>query len=323
MKTPERILIIRLKSIGDILHTLPAVHAVRKNYPDAHISYLVRTSNALLLEGFSAVDEIITFDRADAKKPLKTITSMTALIRRLRADEYDLIIDLQGYGETAWLSRLLGAPERWGSVYKENRRSAYTKGISRINKMHVIDWNLLLLKECGLDTEDPNNTFDLPENYLVKAREQFTANGLDPNRPTLMLQPFTSNPGKNWPLESYLAVAEHFKNQGIQVFFCGGPADREALSAAAGYPVIAGAPFLVVAGMIKLSKLVIGGDTGILHLAAALQVPVRMILRRNASKPGCSIPYGHLDWVIDPTDYGKIEDIPAERVIRECREVFS
>lgn len=324
MNKPERILIIRLKSIGDVLHTLPAVHAVRKNYPDAHISYLVCKSNALLLEGFSSIDDVLTLDRAAMKKnPLKALPILTTLFQRIRRAGYDLVIDMQGYGETAWLTRLSGAADRWGSVYKEGRRSAYTKGITRIDQIHVIDWNLQLLEACGLNIENPDNTFDLPETYLEKARERFIHYGLDPEKPTLMIQPFTSTDQKNWTFESYLAVAEHFRKKGIQVFFCGGPADREGLAPAeqAGFPIAAGEPLLVVGGMIKLSKLVLGGDTGILHIATALQRHVVMLMRGQTG-PGSSIPYAHRDWVIDTTGYENIKHIPTERVITACAEAI-
>lgn len=322
---PERILIIRLKSIGDILHTLPAVNAVRKNHPKAHISYLVCKSHAQLIEGFDAVDEIVSVDRKALKSTRTAIHSFTSILWKIRFGGYTHVIDLQGYGETAWLSRLTRAPIRWGSVYREGRRSAYTRGITRRDDLHVIDWNLRLLKECGLDIGPPDNTFNLPNHYRERARAVFREHALDPQKPTLLIQPFTSREEKNWPFVKYLAVAEFFQTRGIQILFCGGQGDnpRLELARANGFPAITGEPLLVTAGLIELSRFVLGGDTGVLHLAVALNTRVLMLFNRDSSQPGCSIPYAHPDWVIDPTNYPDLSQIPTERVIDECQKTLT
>lgn len=321
---PERILIIRLKSIGDVLQTLPAVNAVRTSRPDAHISYLVCRSNAELLSGFTAVNEVITIDRAALKTGSRAIPGLVSIIHRVCSRRFTHVIDLQGYGETAWLTWMSGAKQRWGSVYRCARRMAYTQGIRRRDDMHAIDWNLCLLRECGMPVGAPDNTFTLPAIYREKAELLFRQQRLDLGKPTLLIQPFTSRAEKNWPLEKYLAVADSFRRQGVQILFCGGPGDVVRLDPARmrGYPVIAGEPLLVTAGLISLSRLVLGGDTGILHLAIALGVRVLMLFNRRASEPGCSIPYGHPDWVVDPTGFGNLTAISVDRVLGACREAL-
>ena len=114
MGLPENILLIRLKSIGDILFTLPAVHQVREAFPGARISYLVSWEYAPLLEGFREVDETFALNRARYRSgnPLHIVAETFSLFRRLRQGKYSLTVDFQGYGETAWLSRLSGAPQR-------------------------------------------------------------------------------------------------------------------------------------------------------------------------------------------------------------------
>lgn len=108
------------------------------------------------------------------------------------------------------------------------------------------------------------------------------------------------------------------------MFFCGGPTDLEALVPAkeAGFNVIAGKPLLVTAGLASLSTVVLGGDTGILHIATALQARVIMLFRSHASNPGAPIPYGRPDWVIDPSGCENLKAIPPDRVIKECSKVF-
>ncbi|QBG46427.1 lipopolysaccharide heptosyltransferase family protein [Verrucomicrobia bacterium S94] len=325
MKKNERILIIRLKSIGDILHTLPAVNAVRQNYPEAHISFLVCKSMAPLITGFRAVDEIITIDRSAMKKPWKTLPTVLSLLNQIRPGRFTHVIDLQGYGETAWITWFTGARKRWGSVYRIMRKTAYTRGLDRdISSMHVIDWYLSMLRQCGLQINEPDNTFHLPEYYTEQAAALFRKQGLDPDKPTLMIQPFTSRAFKNWPLLKYLSVARFFKAHDIQVFFCGSAKDRIDLEPARerGHTVIAGEPLLITAGLIKCSSLVLGGDTGMLHLGLALDTRILMLFKRKTSEKISTIPYRHLDWVIDPTGFDSFPKISVNRVVEECRKAF-
>ena len=132
MDARENILLIRLKSIGDILFTLPAVHAVRENFPSAKITFLVSKENASLLHGFRDVNEVIAIDRAALRSgnPLKMTSEFFNLLRWLRTGVFSLVVDFQGYGETAWLARWTSAPQRWGSVYSTGRKWAYTRGRS-------------------------------------------------------------------------------------------------------------------------------------------------------------------------------------------------
>ena len=228
------ILLVRLKSIGDVVFTLPAVNVVRDNYPAAKITFLTSLENAPLLAGFRGVDEIIPLDRAAFRSgnPLKVVPQFFGLLRRLRAGKFDLAVDFQGYGETAWLTRFTGAPERWGSVYGNGRQWAYTLGVVRGNPLHHVERSLAVLRAGGLAVANLRNTFNLPPAAQTAAGDFLRINRLNPTRPILFLQPFTSTPGKNWPLENYLAVAQHWHAQGWQIIFGGGPGDRTRLERA-------------------------------------------------------------------------------------------
>ena len=185
MKSPRNILIVRFKAIGDVVLTLPAVHAVRENFPDAHITFFTVKENTPLLQGFRAVNEVISIDRAALKTPLRAVPEFFGLIRRLRAGKFSLVIDLQGYGETAWLTRLTGAGERWGTVYGRGRDWAYTQGVKRNEDLHPAEGNLQLLRACGLKIGPIQNQFYLPEDALIAAKTIFAAHKLDLARPTL------------------------------------------------------------------------------------------------------------------------------------------
>ncbi len=322
MSAINNILLIRFKSIGDVVLTLPAVHVVRENFPGSRITFFTVCENAPLLEGFRDVNEVIALDRGALKKPLRAAPEFFGLLRRLRAGKFSLVVDFQGYGETAWLARFTGAPERWGVVYGRGRKWAYTTGIARDNRLLIADWNLSLLKQCGLQVGNIRNEYILPTGALETARRIFAANRLDPERQTLFIQAFTSTPHKNWPLENYLSLAAYWRKRGVQVIFGGGHGDIAALepARAAGYCVAAGNPLLVSSGLVKLSTVTIGGVTGLLHLAVAMQKKVVMLVG-PASEPG--FPYQHRDWGLTPETGDNVADIQIPAVITACAKAFN
>lgn len=320
--SPAEILVIRLKSIGDIVFTLPAVHALQEHFPDSKITFLTSKENGPLIQGFADVKEIVTIDRtAFHKGHVASIARETlSLLRTLRRKKFSLAIDLQGYGETALLTWLTRAPQRWGSVYRNARGLAYTRGVTRNPALHPVDWNLFLLKQCGVEAKSVRNDFVLPESAHNEARAVFTRLKLNPDKPTLFVQPFTSTVRKNWPLENYLAIADRWREQGVQVLFGGGPQDRIALEPAerAGFPISAGTPILVSAGLTKLSTLVLGGDTGLLHIAVALKK--RVVCLAPASR---TYPFQHADWKISPTTGSEMSGIAVRAVIEACERALA
>ena len=325
MVANKNILLIRLKSIGDVLFTLPAVHIVRGNFPGAKITFLTSRENAPLLEGFREVDGVITLDRArfQSGNPLAILAETFSLFRRLRHGKFSLVVDFQGYGETAWLAWLSGAPQRWGSVYGPGRRWAYTRGVTRNDRMHHVERYLSLLEQCGLRRGEIRNEFVLPDGALNAARQFFAAHNLDIAKPTLFIQPFTSSPPKNWPLGNYISIAGHWRSRGVQILFGGGPSERAALEPVhqAGFPVSAGVPLLVTGGLMKLSSLIVGGDTGALHLAVAMGKRVVMI--SDSVAPGSPNPFQHPEWVVTPANGRGIFSIETGAVIGACTRAFS
>ncbi|MBU6409753.1 MAG: glycosyltransferase family 9 protein [Verrucomicrobia bacterium] len=317
MDAPENILLIRLKSIGDLAFTLPAVNAVRANFPSAKITFLTSSENAPLLGGFPAVDEVISLDRRRlrAGHPFRAASALFALLRRLRAGGFSLVVDFQGYGETAWLSWWTGAPVRWGAVYAPGREWLYTRGIPRDSRLHPARWNLLLLRQCGLKIENVKNYFCPPPAAMQAAARFFAAQHLDAARPTVFFQPLTSSPHKNWPLENYLALARHWRSRGAQIIFCGGPADGARLepARAEGFCVATDLPLDVSAALAALCRLIVAGDTGIAHFAVAAGRPVVMVMAGGG--PGLCVPFQHPEWAVAPQPGSGISTVPVSAVL--------
>lgn len=324
-KTGEKILLIRLKSIGDILFTLPSVHLLREAFPGAEITFLVSREHAPLLAGFQDVDNVLALDRARFRglHPGKMVAETLSLLRRLRRGKFSLTVDFQGYGETAWLTWWSGGAQRWAFTERATRKWAYHRSLRPDYRVHAAERNLGLLHQCGVRPGPIRNDFVLPDEPLAEARRFFLAQGLDPDRPVLFIQPFTSSPPKNWPLERYLEVARHWLSCGLQVLFGGGPPERSALepAQAAGFAVSAGSPLLVTAGLMKLSTLVLGGDTGLLHVAVAMGR--RVIMLMGGAGPGSPHPFQHPEWALVPQQGQALSCVTTQEVITACERALA
>jgi ADP-heptose:LPS heptosyltransferase len=302
--------------LGDVLFTLPAVNAVRDQFPAARIDYLVSGRCAPLLEGFAGVSETLVFDRDVLRhwRPLAWWRATIGLALIARRARYDLVIDFHGFGETALLAFMTGAPRRWGTLEgKKLRRLAYTRVFPRLHVCHPVDHNLRFLRDCGLSTTGARNEFKLPAECLNEAQAVSAKLGFALEQPTIFIQPFTSDPQRNFPLERFLQFARYCKARRIQVLFGGGPSDRTRLVTALQdeFPVAAGAALLVTAGLMQLSKVIVGSDTGLVHLAVALRKRVVMLI----SSPQSAIPYGQPDWALHAPTGGTVADISVESLI--------
>ena len=167
------------------------------------------------------------------------------------------------------------------------------------------------------------NDFSLPDAALNDARAWFANNGLSLTKPTLYIQPFTSGAHKNWPLENYLAIARHWRDCGVQILLGGGPADRAVMEPAhrEGFVVSAGVPLLVTGGLMQLSTLILGGDTGALHLAVAQGRRVLMLVHQDT--PGSPVPFQHPDWVLVGPRPVAIADISVADVNSAIAPMFN
>ena len=323
---PEKpaILLIRLKSIGDVVLTLPAVALVRENFPGHRILFLTATENAALVRGFSDVDDVLVLDRQAFREGrwLAGARNILQLVRRTRREGLTHVLDFQGYGETAILTWLTGARNRWGLINRASRRWAFTQPVERNYGIHLADSNLALGLAAGLRPGAICNEFRVPEADVRAARGFFESVKLEPGRPTLFIQPFTSSPQKNWPLERYLQLAELWRVRGRQVIFGGGPREAELLAGAraAGFAVSAGASLLTTAGLIQLAQVTVGGVTGLLHLGVAMGRRVVMVSGNTAYEMG--FPYQHRDWMIGPSD-APIAAIELATVVAACEAALA
>jgi heptosyltransferase-1 len=290
-----RFLLIRLGSLGDIIHALPAASALRDTFPTARIEWAVEQKWRRLLEGNSDISEIISVDR-------KSAGGMAGTWQKLRSARYDCAIDFQALYKSAILAYASGAPKRVGfqsSYAREGFASLlYT---DRVNPRgpHKVDHNLALAEHAGAKNGKPR--FPL---MIRREDEQAVARELDARK---IEKFFVLNPGggwrsKCWPAQRYGELHHKLVElYGFGGIITTGPGEHdlaEQVIASAGEPAPAAIPLALgpLMALLRRAKFVVSADTGPLHLAVALTAPVVALF--GPTDPARNGPYSADDVVV-------------------------
>ena len=287
----QRILLVLHGSIGDVTRALPLAELLRAGYPSAFIAWSVEPAAAPLLEGNSAVDEVILFDRRRWWK------SFGAFLKRIRRHNFDLVLDLQRHLKSGVISRCSGAPHRLGFHRTDAKEGNWLFNNLFIepcgNNIAKLDHYLKFAAFLGLSPTPLRWDFALTEAEGQAVDGHLTAI----ESPFAVLFVGTRWESKNWFADQIAACANLLRrDHRLGVVLLGGANDRQlaeqslALSEP-GVVNLAGSTTLREAiGIIARAKVAIGPDTGLMHIAAALSVPV--ISLWGATEPVRTGPYG-------------------------------
>jgi heptosyltransferase I len=294
-----RVLIVRLGAMGDILHALPAVAALRQAHPKWYLGWAVEPRwQALLRSGneMPLVNRIHLVKAKDwARSPFRpeTLREIRTLRQELRAERYDMCIDLQGAVRSALTGRLAAAPRMIGEDHPREWAARWLfRERVRTQGVHVIEQ---AVEVCAATAGEPLAPIlpPLPVNQEAELWTDEVLRGVG-DRPVILLSPGAGWGAKRWPAKRYGAVARELQQQGCLVLVNAGP-QEQAISAevvrASGSA--AQAPEFTLERLIALTRrvcLVIAGDTGPLHLACALGKPVVGIY--GPTDPGRNGPFG-------------------------------
>ena len=279
----SRLLLVRLGALGDIVHAIPVAAALSRAFPSSRIDWLVSAKHRKLLDLVPVIDRrLVIKDRGDAAGG----TPLAATIRELRRSRYDVVFDLQGLIKSAVLARLSGAPARVGfsSGYLRERlaRPFYTKVYDPggggmydpRERSHVVQMNLGLLTAIGLTVAAPEFPIERVDTEIARAIRERAGNRY------VLVNPGAAWPNKRWPAARFGAVARAIdERHGLKTIVSWGPGEeplaqevvRESSGAALLSPRTSIADLLA---LIRGAALMISGDTGPTHVAAALGTPI-------------------------------------------------
>jgi ADP-heptose:LPS heptosyltransferase len=292
-----KILVIRWKCIGDVVFALPAVNLLRDSLPNSHLTFWVSKENAFVTRLFDAIDDHWTLDRGAlrTRRWPSGIAQLLKLLIKVRSERFDAVVDLQGYGETSLIVGWSGAKHRWASLQGGLRRHAYTHVEPASSHHHPAEQHLKLLHSVGFAPGRVRNHCQSTSQDLAKASEFLFNRGIRSDQLLIYVQPLTSSPARNWPLDRYKAIMLNLEKCGCRVLVGGGPADMDKYRSA-GIPARNLTNKLdrtTDIALLQMAHLVIGGDTGFVHLALAMGTRV-LVLRPPHGLP----PFQRPDWAI-------------------------
>ena len=271
-----RLLVVRLSSLGDVVHAIPAVAALRRAYPGAQIDWLVGRRCRELVELVPVVDRCL------ATPPPAAPAAVPRLLRTLRAARYDAAIDLQGLLKSAVLARGSGAGRvigfGRGQVRERAARLFYTETPDVGSPAHVIERNLALVTALGVAPGATEFPISQPRSAAVE--RALEALGRPAARGFALLNPGAAWASKRWPAERFGALARRLRLEcDLPSVVVWGPGERERAErvAEASDAAAVAAPPTGVADLVALSRaaaVMVAGDTGPLHVAAAVGTPV-------------------------------------------------
>ncbi|HEV2705020.1 MAG TPA: lipopolysaccharide heptosyltransferase II [Pyrinomonadaceae bacterium] len=280
-QTVRRVLVVRLRSIGDTVLATPSLHALRRFLPDARIDILLEDWVAPLLEGSADVDRIVTVER-------KSNAARIAIARALRAERYDVAYNLHG-GSTAsmltWASR---ARQRVGYAdYRYARLHNHTAPPSSKlwgrERTHSAEQQLALLGWTGIPVSDrPATRLPIGQEAAHAVARRLAASNIKETQDFVLLHPAAAFDSKTWAAENFARVVEHLAARGLAVVAVAAPQEAtvvEAVAARSSAPVASLTDLALpeVTALAARARLFVGNDSGVAHIAAAVSTPTVVI----------------------------------------------
>lgn len=314
MKDYKNILIIKMSSLGDVIHALPTLYALRKNLPNAKITWAIHPKFAHVLPGKPWIDDLILID----KKGLKSFSYLKALRKDLHSRHFDMTLDLQCIAKSAVVSFLSGAPEKYG--YWELREGSFlvNKALVGNHKYdHVIERYLDTVRVLGGTVDTIQFPMPMDEEAAASVKNLLSTEGIH-NQDYVVVAPGARWIVKEWPISSFTELCRRIGECGQKIVLTGASSDREKSQAIMDGLIGTSAEDNVInltgqtsipelIELIRASKIYISADTGPLHIANALKKPLIGLF--GTTSPDRTGPYGgnHIHLVISPTSKATVK----------------
>jgi heptosyltransferase I len=298
-----RVLIIKLTSLGDVVHALPAAARLKETFPHLELHWVVEDRCAPLLENSPLLDSVVVYPRKKIQGLWKegqrgpALSTLWELRQSLRRLDIQLSIDLQGLAKSALMAFMAWAPHRIGCYGLKEGSTWLSTPLPEGRELHAVDRNLKVIEALGAPAGIPKFVIGLGEEEKSRASALLASKGLGESSDLIGLQIGASFPQKCWPLPKWLALMEKLSRvPKVRLILFGDQTDRERLS-----PYLPALPPTVIntvgdlslrqlMALIDRCRIFVGADTGPLHLAVGLGLPV--ISLYGADAPQWTGPYG-------------------------------
>ena len=315
----NRILIVKLGALGDVVHAIPVAAALRRAFPSARIDWLVGPKHREILDLVPVIDRRLVLN--DSR--------VVAAVRELRANRYDVAIDLQGLIKSALLARASGAARVVGFTARYARERIASRfytdvhdpgggGMYHVDERHVVYTNLGVLQALGIPFGAPEFPLDHVESTVAAHVTQQTGGRY------AILNPGAAWPNKRWPPARLAAVAVELRARyGRPSVAMWGPGEeplaRELVEASSGAALLS--PKTTIADVVALARgasLYVSGDTGPAHIAAAVGTPIVGLY--GPTRPSRNGPWAPDDVTVSRSDVCQCHHLRHCRLPRMCLE---
>ena len=277
----ENLLIIRLSSLGDIIHTLPAFSALRKKFPEEKISWVVERKGKEILDFVPGIDEVIIVNAENWK--LKKIWQEIFQLKRNIKNRKQVALDFQGLLKSGFISYLSRSQRRIG-FHRKNLKEPlaslfYTDRLEEMPEdIHVISKNLRLLKKVGIQEKNYEFPIQLPTDLSESVKIRLNEIGYEKDKKLILLNVGAGWETKRWFPERWIELWPRIKQKNLFPLLLWGNEEERAIASIVNQQIsIPLAPHFTVKevmALVKMSSLIISGDTFALQVACAFSVPV-------------------------------------------------
>ncbi|BEU88353.1 lipopolysaccharide heptosyltransferase I [Selenomonas sp. TAMA-11512] len=301
----QNFIVVKLSAIGDVIHALPVSYAIKETFPTSHLTWVVEPPAYPLLEENPYIDDLIVFPKKDFKSFQGFMTNYLPFRRRIRQRRYDASLDLQGLFKSASIIAQAGAREKYGTSNMREGSNLLSRPVRGAHAGgHIVERYLDVARAIGCQVEEVSFPITIPDEARARVETLLRAQAVPESRPYAVLAIGANWPNKRWPTNYYSALSDWLFGEGIIPILAGGGAldDNLAASIAATAQIppvsLVGRTSLIeLAALIDRAALVIGGDTGPVHMAAGLRRKTIMLLGpTDANRNG---PYGQLENAIE------------------------
>jgi lipopolysaccharide heptosyltransferase II len=325
----KKILLVRLRLIGDVVFTTPVIRALRRHFADAHLAYLVEPLAEPVIRANPHLDEIIVAPR---RRGAARMADDVRVAARLRRERFDIAIDLHGGPRGAWFTWASRAPTRIGYA-TAGRSWMYTDAVPRpadLGPMHSVLKQWALLQPLGIGPADPmRDAVEMPLDQSARAAvDRWLADaGIRPADPLVVLHVSAGNPFRRWPAGAFASLVADLarRDPSRRFVLTSGPSDASAAQAIAdrAREQLGPRPAAIVHGQFAIDELralseraavYIGGDSGPLHIASTTTTPVVALFGPTLAER--SMPWRDRRWFAEAVDAGPLPCRPCRQ--RTC-----
>lgn len=311
MSNSKKILFVKLSSLGDIVHALPTAAAIKRTYHEWVLHWMVSEKFSQILENHPSIDKLIVTPH---RPNLKTLMSIK---KQLRSEKYDIALDMQGLFKSALFAALSGAKLKLGFHWQREGARLFSKPVKpKKTNLHVVEQYLAVAEELGCEPFPVDFQLHPNEQILDKTKALFSSHNIQQNPVAVNLG--SGKKEKRWEIKKFSILCDLLQKKGFTPFLIGSSSEiplEQELNFHLPKPI----PSLIgktnlkeLVAVLSLCNLHIAGDTGSLHIAVALNVPVVAVM--GPTLPERSGPYAKPNSVMWKGING-LQQIEPEEVI--------